>query len=200
MPISNKLIETARAEWEFFGRGEINLDGTEKQGRKEYVDGAYQRVGDYWKFIGGPHKNLTGKDRGTPWSAAFISFCFNEAGAAAKFPYSAGHATYINAAIKNAGASGAKPIIGHKVKDYSPKPGDLIGYWRGATKVSYETARQIGWYESHTDIVVEIGNGFLYSIGGNVRHSVTRSQFKIDANGRLTDKSQNWFVVIENKI
>ncbi|MCP5251464.1 MAG: DUF2272 domain-containing protein [Burkholderiales bacterium] len=196
-----KLIEVCEEEWNFFERSVIRLDGTTKVGKKEYEDGAWQRIGDYWTFIGGAYKNLTGKDRGTAWSAAFISWCMNEAGAGNNFPYSAGHAKYINQAIRNSNNSAADaPIVGHRLKDYQLKVGDLIGYWRGDTKITFDNARQVGWYGSHTDIVVEIGDGVAFVIGGNVLHSVTKRAVKIGPNGTLTDKSQNWFVAIQNNM
>lgn len=201
---TEKLIAIATDEWEFFGRQEWRLNGTATDGKKEYQDGAWQRVGDYWSFIAKSHpsfKNLTGKDRGFPWSAAFISFCFDAAGAGNKFPYSPGHATYINKAIGNAknGAANAA-IVGHKLANYVLKPGDLIGYWRGGTAVTFDNALQIGWYQSHTDIVVEVGNKVARSIGGNVGHSVTKREVKLNAAGNLTDASENWFVVVENNL
>lgn len=198
---TSKLIAICDREWEFFDRSIIRLDGTMQIGKKEYEDGAWQRVNDYWRFIGGGYQNLTGKDRGQPWSAAFISWCMNEAGAGNKFPYSASHAKYINQAIKNSKSESINSaILGHPLSGYKLKTGDLIGYWRGATMISFDNATQVGWYESHTDIVVEIGNGIAYTIGGNVRHSVTKRAVKLGPNGDLVDTSQKWFVAIENKI
>ena len=200
-PFTAKLIEFLLQEWSFFGNPEIRLNGTVKDGLKEYQDGAWQRVADYWEFIGGPYKNLTGKDRGTPWSAAFISFAFNQAGAGNLFPYSAGHATYINQAIRNFDNTQLNaPIVGRKLKHYPLQPGDLIGYWRGDRKITVENARRIGWYQSHTDIVVEVGRNHAYVIGGNVMHSVTRRQVRLNNNGELTDRRKNWFVAIQNNI
>ena len=201
---TTKLVDFANDEWDFFGRQEWRLDGTVRDGKKEYQDGAWQRVGDYWRFIGQTYPsyaNLTGKDRGYPWSAAFISYCMSDAGAGTKFPYSPGHATYINKAISNAknGTANAA-IVGHKPTGYTLKPGDLIGYWRGDVAVTYDKALQIGWYTSHTDVVVEVGNKWAKSIGGNVGHSVTKREVRLSAGGNLTDTSENWFVVIENKL
>jgi hypothetical protein len=159
------LVDFCKEEWQFFKRGEINLNGTCRDGLKEYEDGAWQRIADYWKFIGGPFKNLTGKDRGVPWSAAFISFCFKEAGAGKRFPYSSGHATYINEAIRNNSTTGKRHICAHDLKGKSLEVGDLIGYWRGSTKITLKNALKIGWYQSHTDIVIEIGDGYAYAIG-----------------------------------
>ena len=196
-----KLITTCDAEWNFFGRSVIRLDGTSQVGKREYDDGAWQRIGDYWKFIGGGYKHLTGKDRGTAWSAAFVSWSMNEAGAADNFPYSSGHATYINQSIKNVNNGLVNsPIVGHPLKGYQLKVGDLIGYWRGDTKITFENARETGWYESHTDIVVEVGVGVAYTIGGNVMHSVTKRAVKLGPGGDLVDERENWFVAIENKM
>lgn len=121
--------------------------------------------------------------------------------AGSKFPYSAGHAKYINHAINNTknGAT-ASPILGHPLQGYKLKVGDLIEYWRGDKKITFDNATQIGWYQSHTDIVAEIGNGVAYTIGGNVMHSVTKRAVKLGSNGELTDKRENWFLAIENKM
>lgn len=199
MSIAENLIKVCLKEWEFFGRSAIGVNGTSTAGLREYDDGGWQRVGDYWRALGGGHANLTGKDRGVPWSAAFISWVMREAGAGSGFPYSEGHATYINQAIRNASLADA-PIIGHKLSSYAPKVGDLIGYWRGDKAITFDNARQVGWYPSHTDIVVAVANGVLFSIGGNVMHSVTKRASRINANGMLIDKRENWFVAIENNI
>lgn len=199
MAIAPKLVDVCMAEWEFFKRSAINLNGTSTVGLREHDAGGWQRVADYWKFIGGGYRNLTGLDRGTPWSAAFISWAMDQAGAGTKFPYSAGHAAYINHAIKHANTPGA-PLVGRRLSGYAPKVGDLIGYWRGARTINFDNARTIGWYESHTDIVVEVNDGHILCIGGNVLHSVTRRAVRTNAAGIVTDRKQNWFVAIENNI
>lgn len=196
-----RLVEICELEWQFFGNSRKNINGTTVVGKKEYQDGAWQRIGDYWKFIGGPYKNLTGKDRGTAWSAAFVSWCLSQAGAEDRFPYSAGHATYINTSIRNANSGNTDAyIVGHQLKGYKLKVGDLIGYWRGDKRITFENARRIGWYDSHTDIVVEVDDRVAYSIGGNISHSVTKREVRLGSDGDLTDRSENWFVVIQNKL
>lgn len=197
--IVDALIDVCNSEWAFFGHSFIKTDGTSLVGKKEYQDGAWQRIGDYWKNLGGPYKNLTGKDRGVPWSAAFISWCMREAGAGAGFPYSAGHATYINAAIRDANKPTAT-LVGKQLNGYKLKLGDLIGYWRGEKQITFDTALKIGWYESHTEIIVEIAGNRAFSMGGNVNHSVTKRQVKLGTNGELKDTSENWFVVIQNNL
>ena len=91
-------------------------------------------------------------------------------------------------------------MIAHAPKTYVLKPGDLIGYWRGAKAITLDNALQVGWYESHADIVVEIGSGFAHTIGGNVMHSVTKREVKLSAASELIDQSENWFVSIATNI
>lgn len=200
MASTDKLIEVATNEWIFFGSGTWKLDGSTNDGKKEYQDGAWQRIGDYWKLIGGAYSNLTGKDRGFPWSAAFISYCVRAAGAGDAFNYSAGHSTYINESIR-AKANGKQDALfwGWGRSERPIAPGDLIGYWRGDKKITVDNAPTVGWYQSHTDIVVEVGKNYAFVIGGNVGHSVTRKQVRLNSDGVLTDSRYPWFVVMENR-
>ena len=53
----------------------------------------------------------------------------------------------------------------------------------------------------HCDIVVEVRPGEVHAIGGNVRDSVSRSVFPLDANGFLSPISARpYFTVIENTL
>lgn len=199
---TNKIINIALGEWEFFGFSRKNIDGTVKIGRVEYQDGMYMRVNSYWQLVHKLYKpsydHLTGKDRGWPWSAAFISFCMNSANAGETFHYSAGHAHYINAAIKAMNNNDSNAIYrAHKKNGYSLKVGDMVAYWRGGTKITINNARKIGWYNSHCDIVTEVGKNYVKVIGGNVMHSVTQKALRINDDGELTDTSEKWFVVLE---
>lgn len=198
---TDKLVDVAMDEWRFFGSPYWNIDGTTQDGKKEQEDGARQRIGDYWRPLGGPYANLNGSDHGYPWSAAFISFCMRTAGAGKRFSYSPAHATYINASIRAAAASSkTAAFYGLEPSSQPVSKGDLIGYWRGNTKITVKTALQTGWYQSHTDIVTEVGKGFAYVIGGNVGHSVTRKQVKLNTAGILTDERYSWFVLMSNRL
>ena len=199
---TNRLVSATHDEWEFFDFSRRDLDGTTHIGRLEYQDGVYMRVNDFWKLVHEKYKpkygHLTGKDRGWPWSAAFISFCMNEAKAGKDFRYSAGHAHYINNAIRAKNSKDSKAIyIAHKKGGYTLKPGDMVAYWWGDKKISIDNALKIGWYNSHCDIVTEVGNKFVKVIGGNVMHSVTQKTLRTNAKGQLTDISNKWFVVLE---
>lgn len=199
MTIIESLTSICNEEWDFFGNSKIHLDGTSQIGRSEYDEGAWQRVGHYWQSLGTSYAHLTGKDRGWAWSAAFVSFCMKNAGAGRLFPYSASHSRYINYAIAQS-SNPESPLIAHRIAEYVPRVGDLIGRWRGIQVVTFDNAVSLGNYESHTDIVVATKPGVIEVIGGNVLHSVTRQELMSDSEGHLSDKRQAWFVVIENRL
>lgn len=183
-PFKQKLIELVEAEQQFF------------KGHTETEDKFSERVGVFWKQ--GVGLSLTGKDVDQPWSAAFVSWAMKTAGAGANFPYSDHHGHYILAAIKNrqAGQLDA-PIVGFRVSERAPRPGDLIGQGRAtSTSITYDEAAQEEHYPSHVDVVVDVGNGTLSTIGGNVSNSVTRRTVPLDANGLLAQPQGHWFVVI----
>jgi hypothetical protein len=202
MSFRSALIAAASEEWEFFGRGTRSLSGATRVGRREYDDGAWQRVNAYWQCVHALYRpqygHLTGRDRGWPWSAAFVSFCMQRAGAGGAFAYASGHARYINAALRAAAAGDGDALYrARRVKDVSPAPGDLVGYWWGETPVTFDNALALGWYNSHIDIVVETAPGRIDVIGGNVSDSVLRKSLRCNAQGRLTDARHPWFVVLQ---
>ena len=55
-------------------------------------------------------------------------------------------------------------------------------------------------YKAHGDIVVFVRPGEIGVIGGNVGDSVSLKTLKIDGSGYLTDKTQPWFCVLENRL
>gem|GEM_PF-7009058 len=73
---------------------------------------------------------------------------------------------------------------------------DLVGYAR-QDGVGFDTPAP---YNSHTDIVVAVRDGEIDVIGGNVSDSVTLKTLQIDDQGRLTDSSEDWFVVLSNQL
>lgn len=149
-------------------------------------------VTKYWQSIG---SDWTGLDVDKPWSAAFISWVMANAGVPAdEMPASATHAGYLRAAIKGGGAHWQP----HPPGDYAPRAGDLICATRAGQKIERFDDIPAG-ATLHCDIVVMTGVGRLWSIGGNVRNSVTRTERPIDENGHLTAESgRRWFLVLEN--
>jgi hypothetical protein len=180
---------------------------------KEWEDPHYKRVGEYWTALGYPGRDgrtdvtfktaAKGKpvlSRGQPvplknknpaWSAAFISYIARQAGAGARFPYSAFHSRYILDAISKAdGVRSDMPWFAQHRTGYAPIVGDLIACGRGAaSNATFETAPGLasagGFFESHTDFVVETGKGYVKTIGGNVLNSVLAKTWKTDKNGMI---------------
>ena len=106
------------------------------------------------------------------------------------------HASYIRDSIsaKREGREDAA-YWGHRTSERAPQVGDLIGRARQGG-VDYDN--QPEFYKSHTDIVVEVGQGYVDMIGGNVGDSVTRTRVSTDAEGFVVNR-QRYFVVMEPK-
>ena len=223
MSIKNELISAAKAEWERFGKDEgkkdkyVTMAGkttTDKiKGRKkEEVEPYASRVGDYWlaipsalydKLVKTYAKKL-GKLDGTidiAWSAAFVSYCMQKAGAGTSFPYSSGHATWMILAIKNRKANKLKAaLVGYKPGEIPLAVGDLIAKPR-EKGITYDNAPAKGWFISHSDIVVEVDTKkkVAHVIGGNVAQSVSKVTVSITSDGKLDDDG-GWMVHIQNNI
>lgn len=227
MSFRDDLVERAKSEWKWFGNDEGRQDhfvgpdgkttkhkksGGHANARKETVEPYSSRVADYWLAI--PTKDYKrlvklyakskGKLDGTvniAWSAAFISYCMQLAGAGSSFPYAPGHATWMIKSIKNRTDGKLKAaLVGYKPGEIALEPGDLIGRPRVAG-VTYENAVAAGWFESHSDIVVEIDRAkkVAHVIGGNVGQTASKSEVKTTGDGKLRD-SGGWIVHIQNNI
>jgi hypothetical protein len=227
MAFRDELIARALEQWEKFGRdldrddkyidanGNTTKDKATKgvpNRRKETVEPYAGRVANYWLAI--PSKQYDdlvkkfaktkGKLDGTidlAWSAAFISYCMQMAGAGSAFPYSSGHATWMVQSIKN--KSNGKlnaSLVGFRLGEIPLEPGDLIARPREAG-VTYDNAVAKGWFISHSDIVVEVDrqNNVAHVIGGNVGQSVSKATVTIDSGGKLNDPD-GWMVHIQNNI
>lgn len=212
MSFREDLVRRAIAEWEWFGKGEGRQDHLVHDHRKETVEPFASRVGDYWLAISSADYDRLvtafakkkGKLDGTvdlAWSAAFISYCMQTAGAGKLFPYAPGHATWMVKSIANKqqGKLGAS-IVGYEIGEKALTVGDLVGKTRTAS-VTYDNAVAEGWFVSHSDIVVEIDltRKVAHTIGGNVGQTVSKATVDIDANGKMKPAA-GWIVHIVNNI
>jgi hypothetical protein len=206
------VVQIALREWRAFGRMVIYPE-TEPEVDNERLEGLWQRVGEYWWLglpTGAAEQGYTGKhdengvvfspdeDGRFAWSAAFVSYVMRIAGAGERFPYSAIHADYINAARLN---PGRLVIEAERPQAYAPRPGDLICLWR-AQPLRFEDL-PAGRFASHCDIVVGLQPGLLEVVGGNVDNSVALRRIPvapdgrlIGADGRIVDPDHPWFVVL----
>lgn len=166
------LISAAVKEWLRFNRGD----------KLEYQDPQYKYVGEYWSAI---KQNLDGRDRDTPWSAAFISFVARAAGYN-DFKFAPAHSTYIHDAVdKRRSNTTAAPFWGFNVNDHKPQLGDLVCRWRGNNAISSMDSLPDGGFTSHCDIVVEIRDTEVRALGGNVSDSVSITTYPLNASGFL---------------
>lgn len=111
-----------------------------------------------------------------PWSAAFISWSYREAGVS-WFAGSASHVLYLKAAMA------ARPGALVPISRYRPLPGDLICAPRADSRGQPTAASEAAFldalrereehFETHCDIVVRVNRASVVSIGGNVKNGVT---------------------------
>ncbi len=198
------VVAIALREWRLFGQtvADPAADAT-RTIKPEREQGLWQRVGDYWWMglnAGAAESGWTGKHDGQgnvfppdqdgdyAWSAAFISYVMRMAGAGARFPYSADHADYINAARRvSLGQTTQWLVSAERVQDYAPQLGDLVCFGRGGARgLRFEDLPTPTLFTSHCDIVVDTHlPGQISVIGGNVEDAVTMNTVPVTADGKL---------------
>jgi Uncharacterized protein conserved in bacteria (DUF2272) len=202
-------VAIALREWRLFGS--LTDAQPEAAQKPERAPGLWERVGEYWWLgLGGQGREArwTGKhdadgrvfpasdDERYAWSAAFISYVMRIAGAGDRFPYSANHATFVNAA-----ATGTSPILrAHAPQSYTPKPGDLICFGReSASGLRFSDLPTHYLWPGHCAIVVARQAEQLDAIGGNDDDAVTMDHVIIDTDGSLHSAvgATQWPIVVE---
>ncbi|MGQ0541659.1 MAG: DUF2272 domain-containing protein [Blastocatellia bacterium] len=175
-----KLMREAFNEWVFFERG---------QGQ-ENVDPFFRRVGDYWQAI---NINFDGRDA-VPWSAAFISFIARRADYTG-FKFSDSHDKYIlDAKAMRLANDASAPFWLFRLSEHKPQLGDLVCMWRVHPRTFDNLPSE---FKSHTDVIVEITNDVVKTLGGNVSDSVTRKTFNLRNDGFLKSE-QKLFAIMRN--
>jgi hypothetical protein len=178
------LISAAVKEWLRFDQGD----------RLEFQDPQFRFVGEYWSKIG---QSLDGLDRDQPWSAAFISFVARAAGYTT-FKFAAAHSTYVYDAVEKRSANDTTaPFWGFEVNEHKPQLGDLVCRSRAGVIISSMASLPKGGFKSHCDIVVEVNNTEVKTLGGNVENSVSITPYPLDKNGFLR-KVQNVYGILRN--
>jgi hypothetical protein len=138
-----------------------------------------------------------------PWSAVFISWCVKEAGATkSEFKFAMSHSVFVHQAIKNA-TNNTGVFRGFDITAQAPQVGDIIQNNRRGNDFDFAFAKANPNYESHSVIVIEIGQdsqgGFAFCVGGNESDSVRRSVVRLDSNGFIIQREGNSFIsVIQN--
>jgi hypothetical protein len=186
-PFAKKLVDIAQQQYATFK----NMDEAETQLCKQ--------IQKYWTETGFKFTSCVS----VPWSAVFISWCVKQAGATSgEFKFAQSHSVFVNKAISNA-TQNTGVFRGRKTTEYQPKPGDIIHNNRSGNSFDYEYAKNHTSYESHSAIVIEVGedlNGkYALTIGGNEGDSIRIKEIRLDKNGFIKQRKANQFIsIIEN--
>jgi hypothetical protein len=135
-----------------------------------------------------------------PWSAVFVSWCVKQAGATkAEFKFAMAHAVFVNQAIKN-GLRGEGVFQGFNINAHAPNVGDIIQNNRRGNTFDFDFARTHTAYESHSVIVIEVGQDsegrFAFCIGGNESDSVRRSVVRLNSEGFIIQRDGSPFICV----
>jgi hypothetical protein len=217
-------VAIALREWRLFGSPVVDQDPRNRppvdpELKPERLPGLWQRVGEYWWLgldAGDPAGRWTGKhdaagrvfpaadDGEFAWSAAFVSYVMRIAGAGRRFPYSASHSVYIDAARQvSLGQRRDIALSAERPDLYAPALGDLVCFGRGSAGDLRFEGLPAGRFESHCAIVVATAPGELSVVGGNVEDAVALTHVPVSAegtlagpDGRALDPRYPWAVVL----
>lgn len=187
-PVSDRkeaLIDEAVKQWLRFDRGnKVETDRSQ-----------VGIVGEYWQAL---ELNLDGNDTDTPWSAAFISFVVRTAGYS-NFKFAAAHSTYVHDAVDKRNANDASaPFWGFNVGDHKPLLGDLVCRSRSNTQITSIDSLPTGGFKSHCDIIIEIRDTEVRTLGGNVDDSVSITTYSLNNSGFLKSGSTRVYGILRN--
>lgn len=154
------------------------------------------QIKKYWDDLNIPFKSCTT----VPWSAVFVSWCVKQAGASSsEFKFADAHSIFVKEAIKNA-INNSGVFRGYDIKDYKPKIGDIIQNNRGNNKYDYEFAKNHDDYESHSAIVIEIGQDktgtYALTVGGNEGNSIHQTINLLTVDGFIQQRGINPYICV----
>jgi hypothetical protein len=126
------------------------------------------------------------------------------AGAGRRFPYSASHSVYIDAARQvSLGQRRDVALSAERPELYAPALGDLVCFGRGSAGALRFEDLPGGRFESHCAIVVATVPGELSVVGGNVDDAVALTHVPVTPDGKLAgpdgraiDPRYPWAVVL----
>lgn len=211
-PVSfvDQLIAIATKEWEFFLCPIRSIDDVWHLPSNGFDEPWKSRVHDYWLSVNRPDQDGSTEE---PWSAAFISWCFTQAGAVACGDFKADetHSCYIDAIRHHRGASEKLRLV---PPDAALARGDLIWNARGEGVIptNYEEALArldsgpCSTFYSHVDIITDVGDGWADSVGGNVWNvkigggAVVKTRWALGGSGALADDRKPWIGVVKNSL
>ena len=135
-----------------------------------------------------------------PWSAVFVSYVMQTAGAGPAFRRSKAHRVYIRAARRNRlRRDTTNPFWAFRATEVAPRVGDLVCAERNNSGATYDNIAEPRAWDTHCDVVTEVWPGRIRVIGGNVGQTVGAKLLRTLPDGRLRlDGSQRRiFAVIQ---
>lgn len=136
----------------------------------------------------------------TPWSAVFVSWCVQTAGATAgEFRFAQAHSKFVHWAIRNA-ERGDGLFHGFPIANHAPEIGDILQNNRSGNRFDFAHARTHTSYESHSAVVVETGQDprglYLLTIGGNEGDSVGMKEVRLTSAGLVKQRDNSPFIAV----
>lgn len=132
-----------------------------------------------------------------PWSAAFVSFCVQQAAAALNlgplFQGASSHMRYTWQAHRDRTNNVRERYWAFQPANAVIEVGDIIVKGRGNVQATWAnvTANNLVFRPTHGDIVVAVRNRHADIIGGNVGDSVRKGCYLLRQNGRVDTTSQS---------
>ena len=160
----------------------------------------------YFRTTNNYSPNTDNCSKGTPWSAAFISYIMKSSGVK-EFVYSKSHSDYIIKARNNRNSGGSYSWYGYDalLNEAKVEVGDLVCYTRGnSINVTWNNIAPN--MQTHCDCVTKIDQSNIpvaYVIGGNVSDSVTQTtvllnkDLTIDLNNNKNNKDKKYIGVLK---
>lgn len=184
--LRDHIRAAALKEWDTWGRG------THTEAEDEMVP----VLRKYWRVVRPANQVDDAIKNRDPWSAAFVSWVMQEAGAGAAFHYGAAHRTYVAAAKYSRQQRDSSKFWAHSVDEVVPEVGDVLcrdrqrenGRCAGTT---FDNVDKGDW-PTHGDIVTDVFSDYINVIGGNVGGpncrkgsgcTVNQRRVKVDARG-----------------
>ena len=115
-----------------------------------------------------------------------------------QFRFAAAHARYVHDSIKKRLENDENtPFWGFDLHERQPQIGDIVCRGRANSSVDFEYAAKHHRFKSHCDIIVRIKEEAVVAIGGNVSHSIKRTEYDKTPDGFLDD-TKNVYALLVN--
>jgi len=153
------------------------------------------RIQHYYSTLGFTFESVS-----VAWSAVFVSFCVEAAGATAQeFDFAMAHSIFVHKAIQNA-SHNTGVFRGVPIGAGAVRVGDILQNNRGIHNFNFAFAANTLNYESHSAIVVrrdeDASGKFAETIGGNESNSIRKVKVRLHPDGTVVQRSADSFICL----